>query len=200
MDPFSVLVELSPLTVEDQDRIIAQQLEGNKLYSNLQAFANVRSELDKVYRKKCTPIERKEMESIPQLDLFRVDGVYDPSMHQCGPSNLPLRKFVDSRNPRSTILHDLNKKRHDGDFPRILDKKLKTPPKDVFESLFSEDLLWEDIVADTDELFIVAETVKDSIESFFRDVGSKAGLEMGKEIKIGRAAERPHQYVREGDN
>jgi hypothetical protein len=38
-------------------------------------------------------------------------------------------------------------------------------------------------VADTDELFVLAETVKDTIESFVRDIGrSKVGLEMGTEI------------------
>ncbi len=53
----------------------------------------------------------------------------------------------------------LNKKRSDGGFPKILGEKLKTLAENVFEPL-SEDSLWEDIVANTDELFDLAETVK----------------------------------------
>ncbi len=61
-------------------------------------------------------------------------------------------------------MRDLNKKRNDGGFPKILDEKLKKLAENVFEPL-SEDSLWEDIVADTDELFVVAETVKEVLLS-----------------------------------
>jgi hypothetical protein len=176
---FFVVLNLNPLTVEDQDRIIDQQLKGNEFFSNLQAFSNVRSVLDKVYQQNFTVVERSKVEGIPQLDLFcRADGTYDPRMRQPGPNKLPMKRLVDPRNPRSATLRRLVNLRNDSKFPVGLDEKLQKlrMSKECFWGL-GEDELWDMIVADTDELLAAAESVKGEIESIFRKIGSDAGLE-----------------------
>jgi hypothetical protein len=109
---------------------------------------------------------------------------FDPRLRQRGANKLPLRRRVDPRNTNSSLLRDLNKRRSEGKFPKKLDDKLKKLLSKEEFSGASEDVLWENIVADTDGLFVVAEAVRGIIESFYKDIGCKAGLEPG-DISIG---------------
>ena len=78
-----VILDLKPLSEEQQSKAVSNQLANAEQFTRLTAFGKIRKEHDRIY-KSAFPDEkeRREIEAFEQPNLFFKDGTRDPGMRQ----------------------------------------------------------------------------------------------------------------------
>ena len=78
-----VVVDLKPLSHEQQRAVIEQQLEHNEVMDHLLAVSNIRQEHDRVFEKAFSSDERGRVQQLRVRDRFKLaSGEYDPAQRQ----------------------------------------------------------------------------------------------------------------------
>ena len=83
--PDFVVMDLKPLSEEQQKRLIMTQLGDNAAFDHLMSFSKIRREHDRIYEDEAfaRSYERELLESIESIDGFKkVDGSFDPQLVQ----------------------------------------------------------------------------------------------------------------------
>ena len=101
------IMDLKPLSDEQQRSVIHTQLGDNEYFDHLLSFSKIRSEHDRIYREDAFPSaeDREFLETSCAPDRFRLDdGAFDPEMVQKSLELADLQRSAGE--PRSTILRE----------------------------------------------------------------------------------------------
>ena len=105
-----VIMDLKPLSEEQQRQAISNQLKDSESFEHLAAFGKIRREHDRIFEEVAFPDEkeRDEIERFEQRNLFFAsDGKRDPSMRQRSRDGSGFVRFCKADEPKSAYLCQL---------------------------------------------------------------------------------------------